>query len=129
MHVRPIGVDVPRRIIAKAILHVIGNDIQLSARAVQTCAGHDAGSEAIIHAMRVIFEDTNTHAALLVDATNAFNLVNSQAVLHNISVLWPSFSMVHPLDLLLVKVNLHPLKALLRVIHLPWLCMPLLLPQ
>ena len=58
MHVRPIGVDdVPRRIIAKAILHVIGNDIQLSARAVQTCAGHDAGSEAIIHAMRVIFED------------------------------------------------------------------------
>ena len=53
---------------------MIGNDIQLSAGALQTCAGHDAGSEAAIHAMRAIFEDNNTHAALLVDATNAFNL-------------------------------------------------------
>ena len=48
--VRPIRVgDVPQRIIAKAILHVIGNDIQLSAGALQTCAGHDAGCEATIH--------------------------------------------------------------------------------
>ena len=38
--------------------------------------------------------------------------------------------MVYPLDfLLLVKVNLHPLRVLLRVIHLPWLCMPLLSPH
>ena len=42
--------------------------------------------------MRAIFEDNNTHAALLVDATNVFNLVNRQAALHNISVLCPSFS-------------------------------------
>ena len=75
--VRPIGVgNVPWRIIAKAILHVIRNDIQMSARALQTCAGHDAGSETAIHAMRAIFEDNNTHVALLVYATNAFNLVN-----------------------------------------------------
>ena len=51
---------------------MIGNDIQLLAGALQTCTGHDAGSEAAIHAMRAIFEDNNTHAALLVDATNAF---------------------------------------------------------
>ena len=81
--VHPIGIgDVPRRIIAKAILHVIGNDIQLSAGALQTCTGHDSFSEAAIHAMRAIFEDNNTHAALLVDATNAFNLVNHLAALH-----------------------------------------------
>ena len=46
--VHPIGVgDVPRRIIAKAVLHVIGisNDIQLAAGALQTCADHDAGSD------------------------------------------------------------------------------------
>ena len=93
--VRPIGVgDVPQRIVAKAVLHVIRNDLQLSAGALQTCAGHDAGSEAAIHAMRDIFEDSNTHAALLVDATNAFNLVNRQAALHNISVLCPSFSTI-----------------------------------
>ena len=103
---------------------------------VQTCAGHDAGSEAAIHAMRAIFEDNNTHATLLVDATNAFNLVNRQAALHNISMLCPSFSTIlrntygAPIRLLpLVKVNLPPLKELLKVIHLPWLCMPLLSPH
>ena len=60
MLVRHIGVgDVPWRIIAKAILHVIGNDIQLLAGALQTCTGHDAGSEAAIYAaMRAIFEDS-----------------------------------------------------------------------
>ena len=93
--VRPIGVgDVPRWIIAKAILHVIGDDIQLAAGALQTCAGHNAGSEAAIHAMKSIFDDDDTQAALLVDATNAFNLVNRQAALHNISVLCPSFSTI-----------------------------------
>ena len=42
--VRPIGVgNVPRKIIAnlKAVLHVIGIDIQLAAGALQTCAGHE----------------------------------------------------------------------------------------
>ena len=58
------------RIIAKAILCVIGSYIQLAAGALQTCAGHDA-----IHAMRE-FSDDDTHAALLIDATNAFNLIN-----------------------------------------------------
>ena len=86
--------DAHWRIIAKAILHVIGNDIHLSAGALQTCAGHDAGSEAAIHAVRAIFEDNNTHAALLVDAANAFNLVNYQTALYNISVMCPSFSTI-----------------------------------
>ena len=91
--VRPIGVgDVPRRIIAKAILHVIGDDIQLAAGALQTCAGHDAVLEAAIHAMKSIFDDDDTQAALLVDATIAFYLVNRQVALHSISVLCPSFS-------------------------------------
>ena len=91
----PIGIgDVPRRIIAKAVLHVLDADIQLAAGALQTCAGHDTGSEAAIHAMKSIFDDDNTHAALLVDATNAFNLINRQAALHNISVLCPSFSTI-----------------------------------
>ena len=61
---------------------------------MQTCSGHDAGSEAAIHAMKSIFDDDDTHAALLVDTTNAFNLANRQAALHNISVLCPSFSTI-----------------------------------
>ena len=44
--------------------------------------------------MRAIVEDNNTHAALLVDATNVFNFVNCQAALHNITVLCPSFSTI-----------------------------------
>ena len=53
--VRPIGDgDVPRRIIAKAVLHIIGDDIQLAAGALQTCADHDAGSEAAIYAGKFI---------------------------------------------------------------------------
>ena len=61
--VRPVGVgDDPWRIISKAVLHVIGNDIQMSAGALQTCADLEAGSEAAVHAMRVISEDNNTHA-------------------------------------------------------------------
>ena len=93
--VRPIGIgDVSRRIIAKAILYVIRTDIQLAAGALQTCAGHDAGAEAAIHAMRDIFADNNTDAVLLVDASNAFNQVNRQCALHNISILCPSFATI-----------------------------------
>ena len=33
---------------------MIGNDVQLSAGALRTCVGHDAGYEAAIHAMRAI---------------------------------------------------------------------------
>ena len=43
---------------------------KLAVGALQTCAGHDAGSEAAIHAMSAIFDDDDTHAALLVIATN-----------------------------------------------------------
>jgi len=83
--VRPIGIgDVPRRILAKAILSIVGNDIQLAAGALQTCAGQDAGAEAAIHAMRNLFEKENTEAVLLVDADNAFNRINRQAALHSI---------------------------------------------
>ena len=79
---RPIGIgDVPRR---KAILYVIGDDIALAAGPLQTYAGHSAGLEAVIHAMKDMFDDSDCEAALLVDATNAFNCVNHQAALHDI---------------------------------------------
>ena len=86
--------DVSRRIIAKAILYVVHTDIHLAAGALQTCAGHDAGAEAAIHAMREIFARENTDAVLLVDASNAFNQVNHQSALHNISILCPSFATI-----------------------------------
>jgi len=66
----------------------------LAAGTLQTCAGHDAGAEAAIHAMRDIFADINTDAVLLVDASNAFNQVNRQSALHKISILCPSFATI-----------------------------------
>ena len=41
--------------------------------AAQVCAGHKSVSEAAIHAMHNIFQSDETDAALLIDASNAFN--------------------------------------------------------
>ena len=87
--IRPIGVsEVPRRIIAKAVLRIVGPDIE-AAGLLQVCAGQDGGCEAAVHAMRQIFQHNDTEGVLLVDATNAFNSINRQAALHNISVICP----------------------------------------
>lgn len=52
-----------------------------SVGSIQVCAGHEAGCESIVHAMRSIFEDESADAVLLVGATNAFNSVNRQTFL------------------------------------------------
>ena len=83
-----------RRILGKAVLATIGNEIQEAAGAMQVCAGHQAGSEAAIHAMRETFEDLNTEAALLVDASNAFNTLNRNVALHNIQKRCPPLAKV-----------------------------------
>jgi len=95
--VRPIGPgvgEVPRRIIAKAILRMIGKDIEEAAGPLQVCAGRDGGCEAAVHAMRSIFQHADTEGCLLVDASNAFNSLNRKAALHNVSILCPPLSPV-----------------------------------
>ncbi len=93
--VRPIGVgETVRRIIGKAILAVIKVDVLEAAGTLQLCAGQEAGSEAAIHAMRSIFEDTESEAVLLADATNAFNCLNRNAALHNIHSLCPPLAII-----------------------------------
>ena len=93
--VRPIGIgEVSRRIICKAIISVIQDEIKEVAGTVQLCAGQEAGCEAGVHAMRDIFEDPSSEGALFVDATNAFNLLNRQTALLNIHALCPSVARV-----------------------------------
>ena len=93
--VRPIGIgEVPRRIIAKAILRIIGVDVQEAASSLQLCAGQDSGCEAAIHAMRNIFHTPKNEAVLLVDAGNAFNSLNRKAALHNIGIICPSLAQI-----------------------------------
>ena len=71
--VRPIGVcEVPRRILSKAILFVLKGDIQEAAGSNQLCGGQVAGIEAAVHSVRQLFDDENSEARLLVDASNAF---------------------------------------------------------
>ena len=75
--VRPIGVGkAARRIIGKAILKEIKPDVLRVTGNLQLCAGQEAGAEAAVHAIRTLFQDESTDAALLVDASNAFNRLN-----------------------------------------------------
>ena len=93
--VRPIGVgETSRRIISKAILSVIKLDVLEAAGTLQLCAGQEAGSKAVVHAMRHIFEDAESEAVLLVDASNAFHSMNRKAALHNIHHLCPPLAVI-----------------------------------
>ena len=84
----------PRRITAKAVLRTVKDDIQVAAGPLQTCADHEAGCEAAVHAMKEIYTSEETDAILLVDASNAFNTVNRQAALHNIQALCPAVATI-----------------------------------
>ena len=88
--VRPIGIgEVLRRIIGKAITTAIKPDILSSAGSLQLCAGHQSGCEAAVHAMKDIFDEEDTDGVLLIDATNAFNSINREVLLHNIRYICP----------------------------------------
>ena len=64
--VRPIGIgEVPRRIIAKTVLIVVQDDVQEAAGPLQTCAGHQAGCEAAVHAVNQIMKSKDTNTAYL----------------------------------------------------------------
>ena len=93
--VRPIGVcEVIRRILGKAIMSVVADDVRSAAGPLQLCCGQDAGCEAAVHAMRTVFEAEDTDAILLVDASNAFNNLNRLVALHNIQYLCPTIATV-----------------------------------
>ena len=68
------------------------DDVQKATGALQLCAGQEAGCEAAIHAVDELFELPDIDAAILVDATNAFNSLNRENTLRNIHYLYPSFS-------------------------------------
>ena len=88
--VRPIGVgEVIRRVIGKCVVKVTKEDVLETNASLQVCAGLRSGSEAVVHAMHSVFQNEETDAVLLIDASNAFNALNRAAALHNIRVLCP----------------------------------------
>ena len=48
----------------------------------------------MVHVMRESFQDDDTKAVLLVEATNAFNALKGQVVLRNVRQLCPSLAMI-----------------------------------
>ena len=93
--VRPIGIgEVSRRIIGKAILSIIKEDILKTAGVKQLCVGQQSGCEAAIHAMTTVFDTPSCQAILQVDATNAFNNLNRRAALINIHRSCPSLATI-----------------------------------
>ena len=61
-----------------------------SAGSLQLCAGQQSGCEAAVHPMTEIFKQDDTDALLLIDASNAFNALNREVLLHNIAYVCPS---------------------------------------
>ena len=103
----PIGVcEVMRRIVAKAVLVILRDDIQEAAGSHKLCAGQLSGAEAAVHAVRKVSEEGSTEAVLLVDVYNAFNSPNRLVALHNIRQLCP------PLSTILINIYRSPASLL-----------------
>ena len=59
----PMGVvEILRRIMGKVVVAETKEEAIPSARSLQFCADHEAGYEAVVHAMDSIFNDENTDA-------------------------------------------------------------------
>ena len=61
------------------IVSVLKDDVIKCTGTFQVCAGQEAGIEAAIYSMNMMYEDENTDVILLVDAINAFNSLNRQS--------------------------------------------------
>ena len=91
--IRPVRVgEVLRRIVGKALAKVVKRDVANATAPIQSCGGVRGGAEAAVHALRKIWEDEDTEAVLLVDARNAFNMLNRKAALYNTSIVCPELA-------------------------------------
>ena len=59
---------------------------------MQVWAGHDAGGEALVHAMCSLYNEQNMEAVLLADAENAYNAVNRKAFSQSFNIIFSSIS-------------------------------------
>ena len=90
--VHPIGIgDECCRLISKTVMNVIRQDILDVTGCQQLCAGQKSSCEAIVHCVRELHQSGEVDGVLCVDASNAFNALNSGLALHNILHLCLSF--------------------------------------
>ena len=62
---------------------------------LQTVTGLQGRVETAKHDMKNIFEDDETEAVILADASNSFNLLKRMFSLHNVQVFCTKFSHTH----------------------------------
>ena len=67
----------------KSVAKLLRADVRDSVGVRQTCAGHQGGVEAAIHGAIKTFELESTECMLQIDATNIFNNMNRDLLLHN----------------------------------------------
>ena len=82
-------------------------DVLDVAGSMQLCAGQITSTEAAVHAVRSYFDTDDCEVLLLVNASNAFNILNRQTALRNIRSLCPS--------LFTVLINAHKAESGLYV--------------
>ena len=93
--VKPVRIcEVPRHIIAKAVIFVTRSDVLDAASSLQLCAGQVSGVKAAIHAVRLSFQQEQTKAVVLINDNNAFDSLNHQVALLNIHHLCPALSTI-----------------------------------
>ena len=99
----PIGIgEVMRRITGRIIVDCIRQDLTSLGGNMQLCLGQKCGIEHVIHSLRHSFDDPENEAILLIDARNAFNVLNRGTALENVKALCPS------LHVALQNSNSHP---------------------
>ena len=67
------------------VLKTVNGDVQAAVGPLQTCAGHQAGCEAAVHAMKEISTFDDTEAILPVDASNASVSIDKQLSITSVS--------------------------------------------
>ena len=81
--VRSIGVcKIICRVIGKAILLVVGGDIQSVTGAIQLCAGQQGDCEAAVHAMHKIYDEDDADSILCLMLESAFSSLNGSLTKH-----------------------------------------------
>jgi len=89
--VRPIAVgEVFRRLIGKAVMSIIEQDVRIATAPIQVCVGVPSACEVSVALLQHRFADPDCDGVLLVDASNAFNAMNRQAALNNIPIVCPA---------------------------------------
>ena len=68
---------------------VVKPDIVKATAYDQLRSGLEAVYEVAVHAVSYLYQFEDTHGFIQVDASNSFNSINRQVILHNVEIIFP----------------------------------------